>query len=315
MSLNKASQATPKSDAPESLEQDETKIGSVRTLLGKLESLAQDPDYEYYYRGHSNKKFELVPSVYRNSGWISNEHRMFRELILRCPDDFRELETTFQKLVKMQHYTLPTRLLDITGNPLIALLFACKDEVDKDGEKDKGKNADGEVIIFRLPKKEIKYFDSDTVSAISNISKQPFEFEFVVRPEETPEEFSNQEPVKLLVHEIRQERSLFEPKIKSEHLRSVICVKPLLDNPRIMRQDGAFFLFGVNGKKSESARIPASYILKPENLSLAVNATDKKKMREQLAALGISEGKIYPEIDSVASYVKSSFEVKANNNI
>lgn len=300
---------------PPSLEQDETAIGSVRTLLGELESLTQDPDYEYYYRGHSNKKFELVPSVYRNSGWISNEHRMFRELVLRCPDDFHELETTFQKLVKMQHYALPTRLLDITGNPLIALLFACKAEIDKDDETGKEKNADGEVIIFRLPKKEIKYFDSDTVSVISNISKQPFEFKFAVRAGETPEQFSEQDSVKLLVHDIRQERSLFEPKIKSEHLRAVICVKPLLDNPRIIRQDGAFFLFGANGKKSESSRIPFSYIYKPNNRGLVVMAAEKGKMREQLEALGISEGKIYPEIDSVASYVKSSFEEKVNNKI
>jgi len=139
-----------------SLEQEETAIGSVRTLLGELESLRQDPDYEYYYRGHSNKKFKLIPSVYRNPGWINNEHRMFRELVLRCPDDFHELETTFQKLVKMQHYALPTRLLDITGNPLIALLFACKEEIDKEEETGKEKYADGEVIIFRLPKKEIK---------------------------------------------------------------------------------------------------------------------------------------------------------------
>jgi len=291
------------------LQSDEGTVGSVRTLLGELESLSQNRDYEYYYRGHSNKEYELAPSVYRNSGWIDNEHRMFRELVLRCPDDFHDLETTFQKLVKMQHYALPTRLLDITGNPLIALLFACKDELVKEEGSGKEKYADGEVIIFRIPKTEIKYFDSDTVSVIANISKQPPGFNFIEKPGETPEEFSEQESVKLLVHDIRQERALFEPKIKAEHLRSVICVKPLLDNPRIMRQDGAFFLFGVDGNKSEPSRIPDSYRHRPKDLRLIIRAAEKRKMREQLEALGVSQGRIFPEIDSVAAYVNWSFRV------
>ena len=298
-----------------SLESDEIAIGSVRTFLGELESLPHDSDHEYFYRGHSSKNYKLVPSVYRNPGWISNEHKMYRELVMRCPDDFHELETTFQKLVKMQHYALPTRLLDITGNPLISLLFACKEEKEKDENTGKEKLADGEVVIFRIPKKEIKYFDSDTVSVIANISKQPYEFKFSVKQGETPEEFSEQDAIKLLVHDIRQEKSLFEPKINPEHLRSVICVKPLLDNPRIMRQDGAFFLFGVNNKKQEPSHVPDSYIHKPNGMRLVVRASEKKKMREQLEALGVSEGKIYPEIDSVASYVKDSFESKANKKI
>jgi hypothetical protein len=185
------------------------KVGSVRTFLDILEKLNPTTDEVLYFRGHSNSTHLLTPSIYRFPNWIKNEDILYKEMILRCPNDFREQENTFQMLVKMQHYSLPTRLFDITANPLIGLYFACLK-----GKKRTG--TDGEVVVFKIPKRDVRYFDSDTVSVISNISRRPHTF--TVPPAADIEEFNKTEEIGFLLHEIKKEKPYFEPKIKREHI-------------------------------------------------------------------------------------------------
>jgi predicted transcriptional regulator len=279
--------------------QPDHKIGSITTFLQQLEKIQKSSTQLRFFRGHSKSSYKLEPSIYRNTGWIENESTMFKELVLRCPNDFNSNMTTFQCLVKMQHYGLPTRLLDVTSNPLVALYFACESHPD---------SSDAEIIVFDFLPDEVKYFDSDTVSVLSNLAKRPKEF--TVPDDVEIDSFNAQESIKLLTHDIRQDLPHFSPKINPFDLQKVICVKPRLDNSRIIRQEGGFLLFGC--RKSKAA--PANLESKSISARLVINKDSKKDLREHLESLGINKATLFPEIDQVAGHIKELFETTTITN-
>ncbi len=85
------------------------------------------------YRGMSDSDYNLLPGLARIKNQEDDiEETLINEFLTRRPDAFNGL-SEFDILAKMQHYGLPTRLLDFSVNPLVALYFACEQNRQKPG--------------------------------------------------------------------------------------------------------------------------------------------------------------------------------------
>jgi hypothetical protein len=259
---------------------------------------------EVFYRGHSDRtKYRLEPSAFRkdergNYLYRDAEDRMYRELLVSNSVDFRDDTYTLDRLVRMQHYSLPTRLLDITSNPLIALYFACKSKPDQDGE----------VIVFSIDRMQIKYFDSDTASCIANLARlTKTERDALDFSSLDVRKFNKLQAAKQLLHFIKQEKPFFEPRIQPKHLRSVLCVKGKHTNSRIAFQSGAFLLYGHDANLDEGGS--------PEIALKRIAVRNKGSVRRELDQLNINDSTVFPYIENSAKYIAEKFSFRKALNV
>jgi len=271
-----------------------SRVQSVSDFITAVLSLGQ-AGKEIFYRGHSNRiTYKLAPSLFRTVGgkfpYLPVEHKLYRELLVANSKDFRDDKTTLDKLVRMQHFGLPTRLLDITSNPLIALYFACK--------ASNSKAVEGEVVAFKIEVDRIKYFDSDTASCIANLVQLPLsEKEGINFIAKSLEEFNDQRVIKRLLHFIREEKPYFAPEIRKIDLKSVICVKSKRSNDRISSQSGAFLLFGQDAQFTEGGMPEIG--IEVERFAIS----NKDQILNELDQLNINESTVFPYIESSAKYI------------
>ena len=401
-----------------------TYIESVSDFLNEIKGIKNKSGYTLFYRGHSDKNYELKPSIYRDERFIKNEDKIYRETIAKVPYDFNG-KSSIESLALMQHYGVPTRILDLTTNALVALYFACKEveEIEKvineKGETTyEKKDIDGEVIVFNIPNESVCYSDSDKVTILANLSKyennlhyekntsykqdisdveikikeilkktlkvinidavlekaESLRYYSLNKKEELKkyyedyrlknidkkiediiiENYKGKEKIKddiksfftillltilktiideaeqsyinslnekdpylkKLLHYIREDKSYFKPIINPNDIGKILAVKPKLDNPRIVRQQGAFLIFGaessfVYNSTKPMPEIKKEWIIKGNNNNkIIIKSSKKESILKELDKLGINKSTLFPEIDKVADYIKEKYTAK-----
>ena len=266
--------------------------GYLATFMrfNKLASEHQDTRV-LLYRGQSDKGYSLMPSVFRKD-LLRKEHTLIHELLLKVPEGFSN--NSFERLIKMQHYGLPTRLMDFSTNPLIALYFACLSNPDKDGEI---------IVLYDY----LERYDSREVLTITTLS------EYQGAKVKDMVDFLADKNIQYKLEPI-SDRS---PDLEKVLSRQYIPVAAPLNNERIKRQHGVLVLFGIRGKESENIYQKAAFDLKSMvvsdadddiDRSIIIPKEEKASILWELDAIGINESFLFPELEHQATYIKQKFE-------
>lgn len=123
-----------------------TTISDISDYISQILAFEKQENEILVFRGMADIDYKLQPSIGRKNYTPELEKQVFLEFKRQyyLYTDLRP-QNDMDVLFLGQHHELPTRLLDWSYNPMVALFFACENEKKDEEAKD------GCVYIHRLP--------------------------------------------------------------------------------------------------------------------------------------------------------------------
>lgn len=260
-------------------------ISEIKGIRDKL--LDERSSDRLFFRGQCNVNWDIRPSIFRNS-LISVEEEMIEKAISRVPDEFTNCNTAFDELTKLQHYGLPTRLLDVTMNPLVALYFACcSKEKSKEIEESKG-------VVYYGSAYAKNSNDIDVV-ILSSLAKMKITHTTTLDDLKEALMLNDKNPEHLI-----------------QTIQGNLFVMPKYGNNRLISQNGAFLLVGAMSVEEDTDDIWKSKVRKSIHNMDSVFSSEriiipedcKEQIISELDFLNINEASLFPELEHQMSHIK-----------
>ena len=269
-----------------------------------------------FFRGEAEASWDIKASLFRvetdkgsyyKEANVKNEKDLIDAVKLQYPQVFEQCPDAISRMVIMKHYGLPTRWLDVTANPLVALYFACAS----------GSDSDGKVLITKKPMTPIGNIDilASLIESVDN-SQDVMDIKTLLQYCK----YSS-------IGRVTSENSLqFTIRLFNDITQSFLF-QPPYNNERIRRQRGAM-IFSAPFELFDSKDLPKYNKLKRQNkyceqiLSMTfrksgvilnnmfekskciIKSRNKQRLLNELDLVGINEGYLFPELEHQFKTIK-----------
>lgn len=283
-------------------------------LIKVLTELANDGSY--VFRGF-NKQDQILPSIIRDKDYSSVESNLLVEFEKYGSHYFRA-NNSIDFLSYGQHYGLPTRLLDFTYNPFIALSFALFSQ-KSNGKYSEPEDKDYYYIMFcklnnnlhlRSIPKQVYFtfgtFELDSISTKTHSSIQMFSKCL----DDTSFNFYNDYVNGLYECDYQGGGDFqnYKDDVTSKINKKVLCfIDPNQSNQRIIMQQGLFMLPYTLSKEEHMD------IIRKNTSIILIHKSLRESLLTYLDTLGYNTFRLMPDLTSVCSAITQKNREKQGN--